>query len=147
MGVPDGGYDAGEASHSALLEIRRSAQRHPAVQQAQGQPPSLFTRVRIDLDPTVLGGSASSGAMTIRWFAGDTREAHPEFSFHYSDVSGFDCGWHHEPNPHVDGWAHYQERASLDTGYDYTSVSFGSTQPVRVLWEVLERLEAVIQTQ
>jgi hypothetical protein len=138
----DGGYDPGEASHAALLEIRRSAEKHPAVEQARGHPSSLFTQVRMDVVPERLGRSSSSGVLTVRWYAGDTRDARPEFSFHYSEESGFDCGWHHEPNPHVDGWGHYQTRQSTADEYQYTAVSFGSKQPVRVFWEILERLES-----
>jgi hypothetical protein len=128
-----------------LLELRRSVGRHPGVSEARGHPPGQFTRVRADLDPDVFGGSASSGTLTIRWFVGESQSARPEFSFHYSEEDGFDCGWHYEPNPHVSGWAHYQERESASEAYDYQRVSFGSTQPVRVLWEVLERLEETIQ--
>ena len=102
-----GGYNPGQASHAALLEIRRTLRRHPAVLDAYAEPPAPFTRVRADLEPRVLGGTSDAGSLTVRWYAGETAEAPPEFVFHYSDESGFDCGWHHEPNPHVDGWGHY----------------------------------------
>lgn len=148
MLVCDGsGYDSGEVSHAVLLELRRSAERHPAVRQARGYPSSVFTRVRADLDPRVLGGTSSEGTLTIRWFAGETREERPEFSFHYSDGSGFDNGWHFEPNPHVDGWAHFQQRESAADDYEYRQILFGSEQPVRVLWEVFDRLESVLSTR
>lgn len=142
MFAVDGGYDPGEASHTALLEIRRSAEKHLAVEQARGHPSSLFTRVRMEVVPERLGRSSNTGVLTVRWYAGDTRDARLEFSFHYSEESGFDCGWHHEPNPHVDGWGHYQMRQSASDEYQYVAVSFGSTQPERVFWEVLERLES-----
>lgn len=136
-----GGYDPGRASHAALLELRRSLERHPAVEEAVGDPPGGFTQLRADLDPPVLGATAESGTLTVRWYAGDSPDARPEYSFHYRDESGFDCGWHHEPNPHVDGWGHYQERVSSDSDYTYEHVTLASDHPVRVLWEVLERLE------
>lgn len=143
MFAPDGGrYDPGEASHSVLLELRRTVERHPAVLQARGDPPGQFTRVQADLDPRVLGASAEEGTLTIRWYAGETSEDPPEFAFHYSDSSGFDCGWHHEPNPHVEGMAHYQERTEAEADYTYEPISFASDPPVRLLWEVLERLDA-----
>lgn len=63
-----------------------------------------------------------------------------EFVFHYSDSSGFDCGWHREPNPHVDGRTPYQERPSPDAEYRYEPVSLGAETPPRVLWTVLDRL-------
>lgn len=138
----DGGYDPGRASHAALLEIRRTLRRHPAVVEAVADPPASFIRVRAELHPRLLGGSSEAGTLTVRWYAGDSPETRPEFVFHYSDVSGFDCGWHHEPNPHVEGWGHYQEREREDGAYTYESVTFGSDIPVRVCWEVLERLAA-----
>lgn len=147
MFAADGGYDSGEASHAVLLELRRAMTRHPGVVEARGHPPGQFTRIRADVDPGVFGGAASSGVVTVRWFAGEHREPRPEFAFHYRDEGGFDCGWHHEENPHVDGWAHYQERDGTDDEYTYASVSFESTEPVRVLWAVFDRLEKTLQAR
>ncbi|MDZ7731689.1 MAG: hypothetical protein U5K37_13460 [Natrialbaceae archaeon] len=124
----------------ALLEIRRSLQRHPAVKLASGHPPGQFTRVQADVDPRVVGGACEMGSLIVRWYAGESVEARPEFAFHYSDGSGFDCGWHHEPNPHVDGWGHYQERPSRNEEYVYEPITFESEVPVRVCWEVMDRL-------
>ena len=129
-----GGYDPGQASHAALLEIRRTLRRHPAVLDAYADPPAQFTQVQADVDPRVLGGTSESGSLTVRWYAGMSAEASPEFVFHYSDESGFDRGWHHEPNPHVDGRSHYQERGDSDDDYSYEPVTFGSEVLVRVCW-------------
>jgi hypothetical protein len=136
----DGGFDPGQASHTVLLELRRTVARHPAVQHASGAPPGQFTRVQAALNPARLGSDADEGQLTIRWYAGATPDATPEFAVHYSDASGVDCGWHHEPNPHVERWAHYQERTAADDD-EYESISFDSLQPVPVLWAVLARLE------
>lgn len=135
------GYDAGEETHKALGEIRRSLERHPAVDHARGFPTDSFTHVEAKLNQQVFGRDATVATLTVRWFAGETRDAPPQFSFHYSDNTGFDCGWHHEPNPHVDGWGHYQERDAPGEGYSYTAVSFAGQTPGRILWEVLSRLE------
>ena len=137
----DGGYDPGQASHTVLLELRRTVERHPAVQHASGEPPGQFIRVVATLDPATIGSEADEGTLTLRWYAGETADADPEFAFHYRESSDFDCGWHHEPNPHVDGWAHYQERLSADDEYEYEVVSFDSLQPVPLLWGILDRLE------
>lgn len=109
--------------------------------QRRGDPPGQIARVEAAIDPFALGSDADDGTLTIRWYAGETVDARPEFAFHYSDTSGFDCGWHHEPNPHVDGWAHYQERSTETDGYDHESVTFGGPHPVPLFWEVLDRLE------
>jgi hypothetical protein len=140
--VPDGGdYDPGEASHAVLLEPRRTIERHPAVLRARGDPPAEFTRVQADLDPRVLGATTEVGTLTIRWYSGATPDDPPEFAFHYRDGSGFDCGWHNEPNPRVEGWAHYRERGTPDEDYTYERISFASDHPVGILWAVLERLQ------
>lgn len=52
----------------------------------------------------------------------------------------FDCGWHREPNPHVAGWAHYQERENGTEPYSYEAVTFEAETPTTLVWEVLERL-------
>ncbi|WP_196219587.1 hypothetical protein [Halorubrum sp. BV1] len=138
----DGGYDPGQASHTILLELRRTIERHPAVQHAGGEPPGQFIRVVATLDPAILGSNADEATLTLRWYAGEAADADPEFAFHYSESSGFDCGWHHEPNPHVAGRTHYQERLSPGDEYEYEAVSFNSLRPVPLLWEILDRLEA-----
>jgi hypothetical protein len=144
---PDGGgYDPGEASHAVLLELRRTVERHPAVLQAWGDPPAGFTRVQADLDPRVFDRDVEKGTLTIRWHSGSTPDDPPEFAFHYSDDSGFDCGWHSEPNPHVEGRAHYQERETAEDDYTYEPISFASDHPVGILWEVLERLHERLDT-
>lgn len=142
----DGGvsYDPGEASHAVLLELRRTLEQYPPVASAQGEPSEQFTRVRAEINPSSFGLNADTGILEIRWYAGETPDAPPEFAFHYSDSSGFDCGWHHEPNPHVEGWGHYQERETASDKYTYHPVEFESQQPVRVLWEILERLQAML---
>lgn len=144
MGERDRSYDAAVESHRALREIRRQLERHPAVASARGFPPSAHAQVEAAVEPVRFGGDAGSATLTVRWFAGETPDDDPEFSFHYSDETGVDFGWHHEPNPHVDGWGHYQERAPSTAPYSYEADSFSTLVPSRVVWEVLSRLEAAI---
>lgn len=149
MFLTDGGagYDPGKASHAILLELRRTLEQYPPVSSAHGEPAEQFTRVRANIDPRRLEGDVDAGILEIRWYAGETQDAPPEFAIHYSDSSGFDCGWHHEPNPHVDEWGHYQERDTADQGYSYRPIEFASKQPVRILWEVLERLQTMLRSR
>ena len=137
----DGGYDPGRASHTVLLELRRTVKQHPAVQHASGEPSGQFTRVTVMLVPSILGREVEEATLTIRWYTGESANSDPEFAFHYSDSSGFDCGWHYEPNPHVDGWGHFQERESADDEYRYETITFGSLQPIPLLWEIFDRLD------
>jgi len=141
----DPSYDPAAASHRALREIRRELERHPAVEVAKGFPPDTHSTVEATLDPSQLATTAGEASLTVRWFAGEAPDDPPRFSFHYSDDTGLDCGWHHEPNPHVDGWGHYQERPDPETAYNYEPYSVGSQLPARVVWEGLSRLAAVLE--
>lgn len=133
--MPGPAYDPGEASHRALRAIRQELERHPVVSAAQGFPDGEFTSVVAELDPAAVG--VKEATLTVRWFAGEQQDADPEFSVHYSGPDA-DFGWHHEPNPHVDGWGQFQWRQ--EEAYSYESYSFGSLSPARVVWELLARL-------
>jgi hypothetical protein len=61
--------------------------------------------------------------------------------YDYSESSGFDCGWHLEPNPQVSRHLHSQERESPDETYAYDEFTLTATSVVGVLWEVLDSLE------
>lgn len=144
--LADGGRtpsrDPGQERHRILRELRRELERHPAVVHARGIPDEKFRELSADLDPTVLGRDAERATLRVSWWpAGDEAE----FSFHYSDSTGFDCGWHREPNPHVAGKTHYQERTSSDEPYEYESITFAATTPPRILWAVLDRLDRRFQ--
>lgn len=136
----DPSYDPAAASHRALRAIRRELERHPAVEHARGFPAHTHSRVEAELVPSVLGSEAAEATLTVRWFAGTSRDADPEFSVHYSDEVHGDVGWHYEPNPHVDGRGHVQERPSADESYAYEPYEFATLVPARVVWEVFERL-------
>ena len=137
----DGGHDPRQRAHEALSRIREELRRHPAIAHVDGLPhDTLHKELRAAVDPPSLGADAPSGTLTVRWFVGEPTDR-PRFTFHYSDESGFDCGWHHHEQEHVDGWGHYQERDSDADAYQYTPFQFGSVEPSRVVWEVLEELQ------
>jgi hypothetical protein len=140
----DRSYDSAEASHRALRGIRRELERHPAVSTAQGFPPGVHNHVVADVVPTRLESKVDDATLTVRWFAGETPEARPEFSFHYHDETGSDLGWHHEPNPHVEEWGHVQKRGNSEAEYAYEPYTFSSTNPTRVVWEVLSLLVSTL---
>lgn len=130
---PDGG--TGDR-HRILRDLLRELDRHPVVSTARGHPPNLFTEARADLAVERWGIPAEGATLRVTWFPGER----PQFTFHYHDETGFDCGWHCEPNPHVDGWTHYQERDGPDEPYSYEPVSFEADTPTTLVWEVLDRL-------
>lgn len=139
IAATDGGnsHDLGQERHLVLRELQRELERHPAVQRVTGSPDDKYRELRATFDSAVLGVEAEDATLRVTWWPAP---GEPEYAFHYSDDSGFDCGWHREPNPHVDGKLHYQERPSADEPSEYESVSFSADPPPRVLWAILDRL-------
>jgi len=133
-GDPD---DLGRKRHRILRELQRELERHPAVRRVTGDPDGAYRELRATIDTDVLGTDADGATLRVAWWP-DPDD--PEYAFHYSDDTGFDCGWHREPNPHVDGTLHYQERPSPEDAYEYEPVSFSADTPPRILWTVLDRL-------
>ena len=138
----DGGRDPRRAAHEALRQIREELGRHPAISNVEGD--TLHTEIRGDVDPVYFGADAPDGTLTVRWFVGEPGDP-LRFTFHYADESGFDCGWHHHEQDHVDDWGHYQERASEGEPYTYEVFRFGSGEPARVVWEVLDELQGIFR--
>lgn len=132
-------HNSAEASHQALRGIQRELDRHPVVETVRGFPAGEYTQIVAQLSTLRLEAAASDPTLTVRWFAGDTSDARPQFSFHYSDSSR-DFGWHHEPNPHVEGWAHFQERGSPGNAYSYEPHTFTAENPTRLVWEIMAML-------
>ncbi|WP_250137756.1 hypothetical protein [Halorientalis salina] len=140
----DGAYDPAEASHRALRGIQQELERHPVISSVRGFPSGEFTQVVADVAKERLRIDGPDASLTVRWFAGETADAPPEFSFHYSDGT-HDFGWHHEPNPHVDGWGHFQERTGASDAYTYDPHTFSSKNPTRVVWEVMSHLTSRLE--
>ena len=142
MYAVDGGHDPRHASHAALREIREQLRRHPMITTVEGLPhDTLHTELRADVEPSSIGVNAPRGTLTVRWFVSDPTEP-VRFTFHYSDEHGFDCGWHHHEQDHVAELGHYQQRTAEE--YTYEEFHFGSKEPSRVVWEVLEELQTVL---
>lgn len=135
VGWPDGGTSFSNERHRILREVIEALRRHPIVIDVRGHPPSTFTEVRATLAPNRWDHDADSAMLRVTWQPIEP----PEFGFHYSE-DGFDCGWHHEPNPHVDGYAHYQEWDGEGT-YRYEAISFDGETAPELIWEVMERLK------
>lgn len=141
IGWPDGGTSFSNDRHRILREVIEALRRHPIVVNVRGHPPSTFTEVRATLAPSRWGHDTKSATLRVTWQPIDP----PEFAFHYSEDE-FDCGWHHEPNPHVDGYAHYQERDG-DGPYRYEAISFDGDTAPELVWEVMERLKQRLVNQ
>lgn len=141
----DGGRDPAQATHEKLTQVRTELTRHPAVTNVEGLPhDTLYKKVRADIDPLAISADAPAGTVTVRWYVGEPNEP-PRFTFHYADESGFDCGWHHHEQDHVDGWGHYQEQAPDESEYTYEPFEFESTEPSRVVWIVLDAVQSTLR--
>ena len=78
---------------------------------------------------------AEEARVYINWW---THPSGPDqFKFHYTEESGFDCGYHRQENDHVDGDDHFQWREDEDSEYTYEEVTFDYDLPPGVLWEVV----------
>ncbi|MFO7925929.1 hypothetical protein [Natronomonas sp.] len=62
------------------------------------------------------------------------------YTLHYSEQDAFDCEFHCEPNPHVDGLLHYQVREDTNDAYTYEMVSFDARSVSGLLWEMMDAL-------
>lgn len=164
----DGGApgDAGAERHHVLRQLRQQLELYPAVEAACGTPDGEFSAVEAHIDPVYFGRKDETATLRVVWQPtpdvdpGDRLHdpADPStpaqrtafdamFRVHYSEPGGFDCGFHNEPNPHVDGWYHLQWRASPDEEYEYQPASLEARTPVGALWEILEELESILQAE
>ena len=158
---PDGGrgvtQEDVEKRHRILRSLREQLEHHPAIMSAWGSPDGQYAELEADVDPAQFGRGGESASLRVTWQPNphlppktsleDRRwtSLTSNFKIHYTESSGFDCGVHLEPNPHVDGHLHYQERGSPTDEYDYDEVSLVATAPVGVLWEALEIIADRIQ--
>jgi hypothetical protein len=157
----DGRPDAspGAARHRILRQLRGELARHPAAEAVRGLPEGGFAELEARVDPTVFGRDADSATLRVVWHplpdgpetgrsdASDPVTARPRtafdavFKLHYSESTGYDCGFHNEPNPHVEGWFHFQERFDPGEEYTYVETSLEARTPTSALWELLDFLQ------
>jgi hypothetical protein len=151
----DGGADPGRDRHRILRELRGELARHPAVRSIEGEPPHEYRELRATLDPSWFDRSAEPASLRVTWIpdpspgpevsdrANDTWIRTPiqaYYTLYYSEPNGFDCGFHCEPNPHVDGLLHYQVREDTSDAYTYEKVSFSARSVSGLLWEMMDAL-------
>jgi hypothetical protein len=143
--LADGAGDesAAEIRHRTLTELRRTVRHHPAVADAYAvrEGTGRFRDLHVEFVPEILGIDAEEAGLRVEWRPRPGADGPAFFVFHYHDSSGRDFGWHHEPNPHVEGLAHFQHRDDPDAAYTYEAMAFESDSPVELLWELLGRIE------
>jgi hypothetical protein len=135
--------------------LRGELVRHPAVRTVEGEPPDEYRELRATLDPSWFGRPGETASLRVTWIpdpppgpdsserANGTWARTPirgYYTLHYSEPNGIDCGFHCEPNPHVDELLHYQEREGGNDAYTYEPVSFGARSVTGLLWEMMDAL-------
>lgn len=143
--VGDGplGDSPAERRHRTLTDLKRTVQRHPAVDgvvSATGDD-GRFRELQVSFETLILGIDADHAALRIEWRPRPDPSEPPHFVFHYHDSTGRDFGWHREPNPHVESLEHYQERTTSEQEYDYKATTITTDSPVELLWDILGRIE------
>ena len=138
-----GNESPAEIRHRTLTELRRTVRHHPAVDDAYAtrEGTGRFRDLHVEFVPEILGTEAEEAELRVEWRPRQESTRCAYFVFHYYDSSGRDFGWHREPNPHVEGLAHFQYRHSRDAEYAYELTEFDSDSPVGLLWEMLGRIE------
>ena len=151
----DGGSNPGRDRHRILRELRGELARHPAVRSIEGDLPDEYRELRATLDPSWFGRTAELASLRVTWIpdpspgpeasdrATDTWMRTPiqaYYALHYSESDGLDCGFHCEPNPHVDGVLHYQERDNASDRYTYEKASFDARSVSGLLWEMMDAI-------
>jgi hypothetical protein len=99
-----------------------------------------LSRVRVspgDVDSGSISQTRTSDRANDAWTRTPVRAY---YTLHYSEPDGIDCGFHCEPNPHVDGLLHCQEREDANGTYTYQPVSFGARSVTGLLWEMMDAL-------
>jgi hypothetical protein len=146
---------SGRDRHRVLRELRGELSRHRAVRSVQGDPPDAYRELRATLDPSWFGRPAETASLRVTWLPNpspgpDASDRENDawkrtpirayYTHHYSEPDGLDCGFHCEPNPHVDGLLHYQEREDTTDEYTYEPVSFDGRSVTGLLWEMMNAL-------
>ncbi|WP_138004436.1 hypothetical protein [Halalkalirubrum salinum] len=151
----DGGSGPGRDRHRILRELRGELARHPAVRFIEGEPPDEYRELRATLDPSWFGRPAETASLRVTWIPDPSPSPEASdrvndawmrtpirayYTLHYSEPDGLDCGFHCEPNHHVDGLLHYQARADTDDTYTYEKISFGARSLSGLIWEMMDAL-------
>lgn len=160
----DRSAESGVERHRILRQLRQQLEQHPAITAAWGEPEGEYAEVAAEVSPTYVGRTATSATLRLVWYptptvpkenkrpdpadpttAGPRTHFEAMFKLYYSESSGYDCGFHNEPNPHVEGWFHFQERPTPNTAYEYSPCSLDARSPASALWELLDLLEAKLR--
>lgn len=80
--------------------------------------------------------TAESARVQLNWWP---QPDEPDwFEFHYTDSTGYNCGWHRHKNKHVNGIDHFQKDLPTEDEIRYEPVSFEYNNPAGLVWEIID---------
>jgi hypothetical protein len=134
----------GQARNRAQSKIYEQLKRIPGLSDVRYEDSGtgIGLQARSDIDTTVFADGVIAypeAYIQANWWPQPDDEPN-WFQFHYTDSSGFDCGWHRQPNDHVNGLDHFQERDSSEEEYRYEPVTFEHRTATGLTWEIIDGL-------
>lgn len=135
-------HPVGRTRHRIQNRILSNLRQIPGIDRVRFEETGtgIGHQVRGDIDQLVFADGAvpvEEAYVQVNWWP-QPDGTENRFRIHYTDGTGFDCGWHREANAHVDGLDHYQERESATAEYEYEAVEFAADNAVGILWEVVD---------
>lgn len=132
------GNDRDQALHLMLINLRKIPGTESVRFEDSGTGVDKEVRGEFNTDVFANGViEAAEASVKVNWWPLDDEDKY-WYQFHYTDSTGFDCGWHRQKNDHVDGLDHYQERESVDQEYEYYQFFPSFEHPVGLLWEIVD---------
>jgi hypothetical protein len=134
-------HPLGRLRDRAHQQLHSNLKKVPGIEQVRFEESGTGVEYQIgaDVNTDVFASGeipSDEASLKVNWWPQADKEAW--FEFHYWDGTGYDCGWHREPNDHVDGLAHFQERESAGNDYEYEPFSVGQDVPVGILWTIAD---------
>lgn len=133
--------------------LRAELNHHPATKDVMRTSTRDITDsnliATLDTDILADGLVPGSAKLEVNWWTHPPAYA-DQFTFHYVESTGYDCGWHRQPHPGESEipFDHFQQRGSPDDEYKYQAVDFQEETPAGLVWEVTTtRLERVIRSR
>lgn len=88
-----------ERRHRTLTELKRTVQRHPAIDFVHGiqRDDGRFRELDVSLSPLILEIDADDAGLRIAWGPRPDPSELAYFMFHYHDSTGLDFDWYRDP--------------------------------------------------
>jgi hypothetical protein len=137
-----------------LSRLRTELNNHPAMSYVAYKPTrdGREKEVVAHFDTNILANGvvdAEEAKLVVNWWT-QPPDYDDQFTFHYTESTGYDCGWHRQPHENEDEipFDHFQQRASPDDEYQYQGVDFKEDTPPGLVWEITaNRLPRILRSR